>query len=332
MKSTESAVRRGPRSSPLHFDELQPHQISPEEFKLEPLKKEEPKTTPAKRTPKKRRQPPIDENTALTDEQMRDQMDDYSSTVKTMQTLREEALNRRLTPQELMNPRPRHLKGLSEELLVLFDSVLLNIRERPLTFEEAVRTHDFEQLRRRRFASHMELPSWNSEQVYDEYNADEPSMLRSTPDHKISSSIERILQTPTSERAELPRPSSISGAFAEEMGGPTLFAEEMGGPVFGDYEPMERDGSSLLGLGVRLTDTGVCREEPPTLMPETQALFDQIAGSGEKETKFDTLLPPGTTKQQAAKKFFVLLNLLKHQKVKVRQTEAYGEIKIKLKT
>ncbi|KAI1717863.1 hypothetical protein Ddc_09714 [Ditylenchus destructor] len=306
---------------------------------------------------KKRRLTIFDEEIAISSEEMMQQLNDYSGLVRTrenrmaeIEALRQPSLN------ELLNPRPPLMPVLSEELYSLFDAVLKNVRDKPLTFEEAGNM-GIDELRRRRFD--FDLPSWGSE----------PPVGQELPHFKVS--VAQMSMSPVRVEQPLPEPAApeqpeppileapivepvqddeneqrrVSSVAARSRRTPvtpaTLLTDEAGNSQnfitdinIDQYNLTEvREGYAPLQLEVQ--DVTMPAIPPGIIEKETEELYGLIVAQNRKICVFAEVIGK-VSKRAAARKFMALLYLLRRQEIhgkfiKVKQQENFGDILIKLK-
>ncbi|KAL3106172.1 hypothetical protein niasHT_016859 [Heterodera trifolii] len=298
--------------------------------------------------PKKRKRLLVDEQLQLGNQEMIDRFNNYDDLLRTRDDLHREIMQ----PDEpklsqLLDPRPYHIKALNPELFPLFDTVRAEHRERPLTFDEA-QAMTFEDMRKRRLE--FDLQSWHSN--------DEPTPLRQRVEESFGDAggEQRREQTQGKEKtAELTahRPSSVLEGEAMRRdttgeGNRRITDYSFGQP--GNEQIMaDLDRTQLLPMDEIVADTELMQEsvvtrEHSSLGPldeqsvddNTRDLYSRLNRGG--VASFEELLKSesfGETKRLpitravVARKFFALLNLLKHRMVKVRQRTPYGEILIR---
>jgi hypothetical protein len=267
--------------------------------------------------------------------------------VKTHEQIRHEAeVSRQPKIADLVSPRPFQLKGLNEQLFSLFDT--LNdppVSERRLSFAEATRDHNFTRLRTRRFYLDTPLEQWQSPPEEDEEGEDQQQQqlsmalaeegvggkvsvarlsdaltaLEVAPQHPSSSPLEKEVHRDASTSFGARPPSSITR-------GETIRIEP-----FNDYDLMVEQEPADRSILLRpRSDSAQPIETGPT--PETLELLEKIRAmlSDKDPITFCDLLGTEATRREAAKTFYVLLNLLKHAMIRVKQAKPYEVIFIRM--
>uniref|UniRef100_A0A1I8BYV7 Rad21_Rec8 domain-containing protein n=1 Tax=Meloidogyne hapla TaxID=6305 RepID=A0A1I8BYV7_MELHA len=280
----------------------------------------------------------IDYQTQLTDEQIQEQFHDYRGVIRSNQEFEDE-FNREIQQplSQLLKPLRSFLElnfffkhllvdYLGDEFRPLFERVeqyTKNYRERPLTFQEAQHL-TFEQLQQRRFD--IEIPSFqHSEKV-----SVAPLVLQ--PEESLEeSSNERRPSTPLNiEVTRRGLRETMNEIIPLEESMQQIQLDESNQQILGDDTPLHFESI--------LTKTSPDLPEEDWLDGEMSQLYNIIVEELEKENfvyfhvaaKVNELGKGEVGRKRAARKFFTLLKLLKHRKVKVLQDVPYGEILIRL--
>ncbi|KAI1713864.1 meiotic recombination protein REC8 like protein [Ditylenchus destructor] len=311
---------------------------------------------------KKRRLTIFDEEIAISSEEIMQQLNDYSGLVRTREKrMAEIEALRQPSLIELLNPRPPLMPVLSEELYSLFDAVLKNVRDKPLTFEEAGNM-GIDELRRRRFD--FDLPSWGSEQPVGQ---ELPQLKVSVAQMSMSPvRVEQPLHEPAAPEPPAPEPPVLEPPIVEPMqeneeeerhrrmssvaAGSRRTAATPAGTLLTDEEGITQHLNSDINFDaynlietregyapvqLEAQDATMPAIPPGIIEKETEELYGQIVAQKRKICVFAEVIGK-VSKRAAARKFMALLYLLKRQEIhgnfiKAKQQDAFGDILVKLK-
>uniref|UniRef100_A0A914HY99 Uncharacterized protein n=1 Tax=Globodera rostochiensis TaxID=31243 RepID=A0A914HY99_GLORO len=305
---------------------------------------------------RKRKRLLVDDQLMLTNDEMVERMNNYQDLVRNRDDLLKEiCLPEVPTLSQLLSPRPYHIKALSSELYPLFDTVRADYRDRPLTFEEA-QAMTFEDFQKRRFD--VDVRSWNSngastpllQRVEESFGA---AVEQERHETREKVSVTGALMPPVKEEiiddsSMQRRPSSALEGEAmrrdtddRRLTGhlPERHVDEL---ILADLDHLQPPLGEITADMELLQESVTTKGRSPTMWDErsvddnTSELYSRIARVGVmsfdellKSDSFDETKKSAVTRATAARKFFALLNLLKHRMVKARQRKPYGEILIR---
>lgn len=299
--------------------------------------------------PRPRRRPRgliIDERTELTHEAMLKQLEDISDIIRTREELHAEIMRTELPPLSvLFDPLPR---GMSEKLRPLFETVLKDYRERPLTFQEAQRMTD-EDLHVRRFG--VDVASWRSTPNETRISNVQPEQITELspppptkiPRQRVSIFEEAIIRPEEAELGELaeqPRRETLQRTISVHEPKVSTVVDEtfVAQPV--ELSLVEQPRDEVGYQDISLPRESVFLKPSPELEEEVwidaemDTLYSQIIakqGTDRNSIYYDEVTEElKGNRKMAARRFFTLLKLLKHGKIKARQMKAYGRIEVRV--